>query len=209
MSERIEHRPLSTRLALSRSKTARAALGLPQFPVLLFKCSDRRSEQPQGKSDKAVGSDRAFYRLHNAHVKQHVLVGKRTKDLFRVAVTGNTRFDNYELLAESLHSLLSKRVEEGITVVTGQMEGAERMALRYAAECGHRAEIYDLDKKIGRRAAPLRNEEMLRASDAVAIFICEAGGGGRAVDSAIVYAHRFKLPVRIINDMSGLRTLSS
>ena len=115
--------------------------------------------------------------------------------MFRVIIAGGRDFDNYELLKRKMDYLLSETVEP-IQVVCGQAMGADRLGQLYAKERGFVIRYYPANwSYYGKRAGPLRNEEMAKNADALVAFW---DGESRGTKNMIENARKYNLRIRII-----------
>ena len=117
---------------------------------------------------------------------------------YRVIVAGSRTFDNYPLLCEKLDYLLSEKKKAGaaITIVCGMAKGADLLGAEYASAHGYNIAEFPAQWEIyGRRAGPVRNEQMAQNADALIAFW---DGKSRGTESMIHLAEKYKLKVRII-----------
>lgn len=112
----------------------------------------------------------------------------------RVVVGGSRAFQDYSLLCSSLDRYLSRIMKEyQIIILSGHCRGTDALAERYARERGLALEIYPADWSLGRKAGPLRNQQMIDLADYVVAF----PGGGPGTKSLIRLARKKGLPMRI------------
>lgn len=79
----------------------------------------------------------------------------------RVLVCGGRDFDDWELLSHSL-IVLSAQFGRKLMIIHGGARGADRLAANWAFNNRMEAEAYPADwNRHGRKAGPLRNQQML------------------------------------------------
>lgn len=88
----------------------------------------------------------------------------------KLAVVGSRTFSDYDLLKSKLNEI--QTASGKITQInSGGAFGADRLAERYAVEYSIPTRIFLPDwNKYGKRAGPLRNEEIIKCSDKVVAF---------------------------------------
>ncbi len=115
--------------------------------------------------------------------------------MFRVIIAGGRDFDNYELLKRKMDYLLSETVEP-IQVVCGLAHGADKLGHSYAKERGFEIRYFPANwSYYGKRAGPLRNEEMAKNADALVAFW---DGESRGTKNMIENAKKYDLKIRVI-----------
>jgi hypothetical protein len=89
--------------------------------------------------------------------------------MFRVIVAGSREFTNYTLLKNRCDFLLSQR--QDVVIVSGCARGADTLGERYAKERGYPIAKYPADWDThGKKAGPIRNEQMAKNADALIAF---------------------------------------
>jgi len=106
----------------------------------------------------------------------------------KLAVVGSRDFNNYELLKSKLDAIHKKRP---ITlIVSGGAKGADSLSERWAKENNIETLIFIPDwNKFGKRAGFLRNEDIIKNSDAVIAFW---DGESRGTLSSINLAKKYE-----------------
>lgn len=91
--------------------------------------------------------------------------------MFKLIVAGGRDFEDWKLLSESLHTLLTNKWSGGIEIVEGGARGADRLGCRYAMDRGlaHKRISADWDTH-GKKAGIMRNIEMAEYADALVAF---------------------------------------
>lgn len=94
----------------------------------------------------------------------------------KLAVVGSREFNDYELLKSKLDSIHKRK---SITlIVSGGAKGADSMSERWAKENNIETLIFIPDwNKFGKKAGFLRNEDIIKNSDAVIAFWDEVSKG--------------------------------
>jgi hypothetical protein len=112
----------------------------------------------------------------------------------RVVIAGSRDFNDYKLFSSVVDNCLSRiRHEYDIIILSGHCSGADMMAERYAQENGFELEVFPADWSLGRRAGPLRNEQMVDIADYAIAF----PSGGRGTQSLINFAKQKGIPTTI------------
>jgi hypothetical protein len=106
----------------------------------------------------------------------------------KLAVVGSRDFNDYELLKSKLDSIHKRKP---ITlIVSGGARGADSLSERWAKENGVETLIFIPDwNKFGKRAGFLRNEDIIKNSDAVVAFW---DGESRGTKSSIDLAKKYE-----------------
>lgn len=113
---------------------------------------------------------------------------------FRIIIAGSRDFNNYELLKNKLDSLLANKND--IEIVSGTCNGADLLGERYGLENNYPINRFPADwDKFGKRAGPLRNEQMADNTDALVAFW---DGKSRGTNDMIENAKKRGLLVRVI-----------
>lgn len=96
----------------------------------------------------------------------------------RVIVCGGRNYNDVREVDAALDPLLARHGKDGLTIVTGGASGADSLAYMWACEHGVRFERFPADWRQGKKAGPIRNQQMLDAgADLVVAF---PGGSGTA-----------------------------
>ncbi|MBE6671506.1 MAG: DUF2493 domain-containing protein [Ruminococcaceae bacterium] len=114
----------------------------------------------------------------------------------KIVIGGCRTFTDYDVLREYLDSILINiREEFNLIIISGNCQGVDRMAEKYAKENGYGLELFPADwEKYGRSAGPRRNKEMVIRSDYVIAFWDYKSAGTK---SLIQYAKLYNKPLRI------------
>lgn len=103
-------------------------------------------------------------------------------DEFIVIVAGTRTFDNYPLLRDKLDVLLANKVKSGskIVIMSGGATGADRLGEWYAKDRGFECRIVRANwDGHGKRAGPMRNEQMCLMANAAVAFWDNTSPGTR------------------------------
>jgi hypothetical protein len=114
---------------------------------------------------------------------------------FRVIVTGDQDFYDYQLFYSKLNTLLSHK--ENVVILANTERGAMGLAVKYAKQNGMLISYYPLTWKNG--STPLiyeRNEQMAKNADAC---VCFWDGESNITKHMIDTAKSMQIPVRVIN----------
>ena len=114
----------------------------------------------------------------------------------RVVIAGCRDYNNYDEAKEYIDFCLSNiRKVNNIIIVSGCASGADALGERYAKENGLLLEKYPANwEKYGRRACPIRNEQMAEIGDYV---ICFWDRKSRGTKSMIEFAKKCGKPIKI------------
>ena len=114
--------------------------------------------------------------------------------MVKIVVAGSRGFENYNLLKETLDSLIKGRPESEI--VSGTAKGADLLGEKYAAERSLQIKRFPANwDKFGKRAGYLRNEEMAKYADAC---VCFWDGNSKGTKSMIDLAEKHNLKTFVI-----------
>jgi hypothetical protein len=93
-----------------------------------------------------------------------------------VAVVGYRRFKDYDRFSEFMDAFL---VQDDVEmIISGGAPGADQLADRYAKEHDIPLEVYPADwKKLGKRAEPVRNTQIVKRADVVIAFLSKKSKG--------------------------------
>jgi hypothetical protein len=115
--------------------------------------------------------------------------------MLKVIVAGGRDFNDYNLLAEKLDKLFSKRAD--VLIVSGMAKGVDSLAVKYAEENKLRvSEFHAKWQKFGNASGFRRNVEMARFADAC---VCFWNGKSPGTKHMIDTARRMNLKLRVIN----------
>lgn len=90
--------------------------------------------------------------------------------MFKIIVAGSRDFYDYEFLKQRLDNAL-KNISEEIEIVSGKAKGADTLGEQYAKERGYKIKEFPADwTGLGRKAGPLRNEQMAEYANACVVF---------------------------------------
>ena len=106
----------------------------------------------------------------------------------KLAVVGSRGFNDYELLKSKLDAIHKRKP---ITlIVSGGAKGADKLSERWAKENNVETLIFIPDwNKFGKKAGFLRNEDIIKNSDAVVAFW---DGISKGTQSSINLAEKYK-----------------
>ena len=93
-----------------------------------------------------------------------------------VAIVGYRLFKDYDRFGE----IVDKFLEENDVkmIISGGATGADKLADRYAREHNIPLEVYPADwKKLGKRAGPVRNTQIVKRADVVIAFLSKKSKG--------------------------------
>jgi len=114
---------------------------------------------------------------------------------FRVVVCGSRSFSDFALLRDKLDAILARKLPN-VIILSGGCRGADALGERYASLRGLPIERFLADwARLGRSAGLARNEEMVKAADAVVAFW---DGRSRGTGHTISVAKILNKPLRII-----------
>jgi len=112
----------------------------------------------------------------------------------KLAVVGSRDFSDSETMARVLDRIRAKHPQ--VTIVSGAGRGADTLAANYAKANGLTLIEFPADwNKHGRAAGPIRNQQVVDASDAVLAFW---DGQSPGTKITIDMARRKGIPVRIV-----------
>lgn len=113
--------------------------------------------------------------------------------MFKVIVAGTRTFNDYELLKSKLDFYLKDKTN--IEIVSGCANGADKLGERYAKERGYKIKHFPADwDRYGRKAGPIRNEQMVKYADACVVFWDgDSKGSKNLIDLAIKYGLQLKV----------------
>lgn len=106
-------------------------------------------------------------------------------------MAGGRHYNNYPLLCKKLDHLLQRH--SLVEIVSGGASGADKLGERYASERGYSLSIFPADWSLGKRAGPIRNEQMAKYATHLVAF-----PGGRGTANMIEQAKANGLHVRVV-----------
>ena len=114
----------------------------------------------------------------------------------KIIITGDRDFNNYDLLETKCDNIL-KNIKERITIVSGTLDGADRIGETYASNKGHLIEYIPPNRYLyGIKANMVRNKDMVALADSAIVFTnLEKNGVVHIVD----LIKEKGIPHRIIN----------
>lgn len=111
----------------------------------------------------------------------------------KVIIAGCRNFNNYDLLKARLDFYFQNaEIKE---IISGACSGADKLGERYANEHSIPVKQFPANWSLGRKAGPLRNEEMAKYADALVAFW---DGESRGTADMIRRAHAYGLKVKIV-----------
>ena len=112
----------------------------------------------------------------------------------KIIIAGGRDFDNYDLLFKRCNIILFNVSD--IEIVSGKAKGADTLGEKYAKERNLHIKEFPANWKLyGKKAGPLRNEEMAKYADALIAF-WDSKSTGTA--NMINLAEQHNLLIRII-----------
>ena len=127
----------------------------------------------------------------------------------RIIIAGSRGFNDYDRLKQEVFSILNELMNEGfsvkredIEIVSGTARGADQLGERFAAEYKLKLKRMPANwNKYGRKAGPLRNEEMAKYAKQdkeVGILIAFWDGESRGTHNMINLAKEYGLRVFVV-----------
>lgn len=93
---------------------------------------------------------------------------------FRVIIAGSRYFEGYEFLKDRCdRKLVEKLKTHNVIIVTNHDRGVAILGERYARERGLQIQVFLKNPEDGNKAINIRNEKMVKASDAMIFFTDE------------------------------------
>jgi len=116
--------------------------------------------------------------------------------MIKITIGGCRGYNDYVAFKDHVDKCISLlKGEHSLAILSGHCSGTDMMAERYANENGLALEIYQAQwKKYGRAAGPIRNKQMVEASDCVIAFWDQSSKGTK---SLIAYANKLGKPTYI------------
>lgn len=112
----------------------------------------------------------------------------------KVIVAGSRNFNDYNSLEKKMDTILKN--QDNVTIISGTAIGAGKLGERYAGENHHKLVKYvPMWDIFGKKAGYMRNEEMVRSSDAAVVFW---DGKSKGTKHMIDISKKFKLKLRVI-----------
>jgi hypothetical protein len=110
------------------------------------------------------------------------------ESIVKLTIVGSRDFNDYEYLKSTIEQEFENKQIE--LIISGGANGADKLAERYAAEHNIPTKIVYPDwKKYGKKAGPMRNEEIINESDTVLAFWDRQSRGTK---SSINLSKRYK-----------------
>lgn len=124
----------------------------------------------------------------------------------KVIVCGSRDFEDYERLKKWLDHLFSLRSREEITIITGGARGADSLGYQYAIEKRISSIVLQANwDKYGKRAGPIRNEEMAKiATHCVAFW----DGISPGTSNMIGLAKKYNLITKVMHPLANENQMS-
>ena len=121
----------------------------------------------------------------------------RDDGTIRVIVAGTREFNDYDLVKKELDKLrIFPEFYHGFTVFSGCAKGADQLGERYAYENHLQVVKFPADwEKYGKKAGPIRNEEMAKHADACIVFW---NGKSKGTKNMIDNAKKYKLRLIVV-----------
>lgn len=115
--------------------------------------------------------------------------------MYKVIIAGGRDFENYNQLKEACDFYLQNKRKEGVEIVSGGANGADKLGERYAKERGYPIKEFPADwTKYHKAAGPIRNRHMAEYANALIAFW---DGGSRGTKNMIEEARERWLDVRV------------
>lgn len=120
----------------------------------------------------------------------------------KLAIIGSRSFDDYALLCRTV----AEHFPDVTTIISGGARGADRLARKFADECGLELQEYLPDwKQYGRAAGQIRNRLIIDGADVVLAFW---DGTSKGTRGGFEYAKKQgKSAVTISYTLGGKRTI--
>ena len=114
----------------------------------------------------------------------------------KVIIAGSRNFEDYSVAREFIQSTIDSVTEsKSVIIISGGCRGADKLGERYAIENGLDLEVFKADwARYKKAAGPIRNREMVLASDVVICFWDNKSKGTR---SLIELANKNAKPVYV------------
>jgi hypothetical protein len=111
----------------------------------------------------------------------------------KVIIAGKRDFNDYEAVKQTADFLLSNQTE--VEIVSGGAKGADALGEQYAKEKGYKLTPFPADwNKHGKKAGPIRNEQMAKYADAlIAFWDGESKGTKNMIDLAKQYNLKYHI----------------
>ena len=113
----------------------------------------------------------------------------------RILITGSRHYSDYDTIKNAL--MFALELPSEITVIHGGASGADQLARRAAKELSFIEEVHPADWSLGKKAGPLRNQEMvdLGADICLAFPLADSRGTYDCINRAKLA----DIPVKIYN----------
>ena len=112
----------------------------------------------------------------------------------RIIIAGSRSFQDYILLKTTMDKLV-KKIKAEITILSGGAYGADKLGELWARVNNYPIKLYLPDWEVGRKAGPLRNEEMAKNADGLVAFW---DGRSEGTKDMIELAKKYKLKIKVI-----------
>lgn len=115
----------------------------------------------------------------------------------KVIIAGPRDFTDKELVWKELDELLilyERPITEDIVIFEGGAKGVDCLAHEYALENDYSVKQFPADWSLGKKAGPIRNEQMAKEADVLIAFY----NGSKGTTSMIKLAMQYGLRIHII-----------
>ncbi len=118
----------------------------------------------------------------------------------KIAIVGSRHFPAQDVVRRFVESLPPQTV-----IVSGGAVGVDSWSIEIGASLGLATEVIAADwERLGRKAGPVRNAELVRNAEEVVAFW---DGRSRGTLNTVVLAHRAGVPVRVFDTQGVLLSL--
>lgn len=118
----------------------------------------------------------------------------------RVIIAGGRDFNDYDLLKIKCDRILQNQDE--VIIISGGAKGADSLGERYAKDKGYTIDLFPAKwDEYGKKAGPIRNEEMANNADSLIAFW---DGNSKGTKHMIDTATNKGLSVRVIEYKRGV-----
>ena len=107
----------------------------------------------------------------------------KNKPTYRLVVAGSRDFNDYNKLEMALDEIVAElKRDYNVIIVSGTANGADRLGEKYAEKRALKVERHPAEwSRYGKGAGPIRNEEMVKASDGVVVFWTGQSNGAKNI----------------------------